>query len=95
MKNVRRFLRCSFCSANARKCEWLIEGPEGVYICASCVAVCVELVDGARKEAEDRKQAVSAGAPAVDPIASVTPEGQKDTEPEEDARVDRKADAER
>jgi hypothetical protein len=35
-------------------------------------------------------------APAVDPIASVTPEGQTQTEQKElDTRVDRKADAER
>jgi hypothetical protein len=44
------------------------------------------------ESAERFESAVNMGkfgapAPAVDPIASVTPEGQKDKEPEEDARV--------
>lgn len=59
MKNVRKFLRCSFCSASTSKCEYLIAGPDDVHICASCVKVCVAMIADARKETEDSKQAVS------------------------------------
>lgn len=42
---TRQLPRCSFCEKSADALERLIAGP-GVYICAACVAQCVEVLEG-------------------------------------------------
>jgi ATP-dependent protease Clp ATPase subunit len=37
-------LRCSFCG-RASSAKEIIAGPNGVYICNACVALCVEIFD--------------------------------------------------
>ena len=40
---------CSFCGRNAREVGPLVEGPEGVQICANCVDLCQTLVRQERR----------------------------------------------
>lgn len=47
-------IRCSFCGKTQDKVLKLIAGP-GVYICDECVALCVEIIDGGKPKAQQRK----------------------------------------
>ncbi|HEY7947423.1 MAG TPA: ClpX C4-type zinc finger protein [Acidimicrobiales bacterium] len=38
--------KCSFCGKSQEKVEKLIAGPDGVYICNECVALCGDILDG-------------------------------------------------
>jgi ATP-dependent Clp protease ATP-binding subunit ClpX len=47
--------KCSFCGHNHQVVERLIAGPDGVFICDECVALCVEILEEEReKETRDR-----------------------------------------
>jgi ATP-dependent Clp protease ATP-binding subunit ClpX len=48
--------RCSFCHRNTEEVDRLISGPEDVYICDECVALCVEILEE-EKQQEDRQGA--------------------------------------
>ena len=48
--------RCSFCHRNTEDVDRLISGPEDVYICDECVALCVEILEE-EKEKEDKHDA--------------------------------------
>ena len=37
--------RCSFCNRTENQVSKLIAGPEGVYICDECVAICADIID--------------------------------------------------
>ena len=37
--------RCSFCGRTENQVSKLIAGPEGVYICDECVAICADIID--------------------------------------------------
>jgi ATP-dependent Clp protease ATP-binding subunit ClpX len=39
--------RCSFCGKSRKQVEKLINGP-GVFICAECVSLCVEIIEEER-----------------------------------------------
>jgi ATP-dependent Clp protease ATP-binding subunit ClpX len=42
--------RCSFCQRTADEVDRLISGPDDVYICDECVALCVEILDEERQQ---------------------------------------------
>ncbi|MBQ3392678.1 MAG: ATP-dependent Clp protease ATP-binding subunit ClpX [Lachnospiraceae bacterium] len=44
--------RCSFCNRTENQVNKLIAGPEGVYICDECVAICSDIMDEAMEDAE-------------------------------------------
>ena len=46
---------CSFCHRSTEEVERLIAGPEDVYICDECVALCIEIL-------EEEKQQETQGA---------------------------------
>jgi ATP-dependent Clp protease ATP-binding subunit ClpX len=48
--------RCSFCHRNTEEVDRLISGPEDVYICDECVALCVEILEE-EKHQEDQQDA--------------------------------------
>ena len=44
MARERREYRCSFCGKPQEKVRRLIAGPNGVFICDECVALCSEII---------------------------------------------------
>ena len=44
--------RCSFCHRTTDEVERLISGPEEVYICDECVALCVEILEEEKEREE-------------------------------------------
>ena len=42
--------RCSFCNRTENQVSKLIAGPEGVYICDECVAICADIIDESIEE---------------------------------------------
>ena len=42
--------RCSFCNRTENQVSKLIAGPEGVYICDECVAICADIIDESVQE---------------------------------------------
>ena len=42
--------RCSFCNRTEKQVTKLIAGPEGVYICDECVAICADIIDESMQE---------------------------------------------
>lgn len=44
-KNFEEKLRCSFCNKTQEQVKKLIAGPNGVYICDECIAICGEILD--------------------------------------------------
>ncbi len=42
--------RCSFCNRTENQVAKLIAGPEGVYICDECVAICADIIDESLQE---------------------------------------------
>ena len=42
--------RCSFCNRTENQVSKLIAGPEGVYICDECVAICADIIDESIQE---------------------------------------------
>ena len=60
--------RCSFCNRTENQVSKLIAGPEGVYICDECVAICADIIDESIEE-ED----YSVNDPAVDGINLLKP----------------------
>lgn len=42
--------RCSFCNRTENQVSKLIAGPEGVYICDECVAICADIIDESMQE---------------------------------------------
>jgi ATP-dependent Clp protease ATP-binding subunit ClpX len=57
--------RCSFCQKNAEYVDRLISGPDDVFICDECVALCVEIL-------EEEKQS-DLQAPSAEDIADLPP----------------------
>jgi ATP-dependent Clp protease ATP-binding subunit ClpX len=57
--------RCSFCHKSAEYVDRLISGPDDVFICDECVALCVEIL-------EEEKQS-DLQAPSVEDIADLLP----------------------
>jgi len=57
--------RCSFCHKNPEDVDRLISGPDDVYICDECVALCVEILEEERQNDEQ--------APAADAITDLPP----------------------
>jgi ATP-dependent Clp protease ATP-binding subunit ClpX len=49
--------RCSFCHRDTGDVDRLISGPEDVYICDECVALCVEILE---EEKQSEEQAPTA-----------------------------------
>ncbi len=45
--------RCSFCNRTENNVRKLIAGPEGVYICDECVAICSDIMDEAMEDELD------------------------------------------
>ncbi len=45
--------RCSFCGRTENNVRKLIAGPEGVYICDECVAICADIMDEAMEDEMD------------------------------------------
>lgn len=41
--------RCSFCNKSQEQVERLIAGPNHVYICNECVALCQEIIEEGRR----------------------------------------------
>ena len=60
--------RCSFCYRDQSQVRRLISGPDGVFICDECVALCQEVLqeDGIETTAENADPALAAPAPARD-----------------------------
>ncbi|MBQ8053881.1 MAG: ATP-dependent Clp protease ATP-binding subunit ClpX [Lachnospiraceae bacterium] len=44
--------RCSFCNRTEKQVSKLIAGPEGVYICDECVAICADIIDESLQESD-------------------------------------------
>lgn len=42
--------RCSFCNRTENQVNKLIAGPEGIYICDECVAICADIIDEAMED---------------------------------------------
>ncbi|MDO5455606.1 MAG: ATP-dependent Clp protease ATP-binding subunit ClpX [Eubacteriales bacterium] len=42
--------RCSFCSRTENQVNRLIAGPEGIYICDECVAICADIIEESMEE---------------------------------------------
>ena len=42
--------RCSFCGRTEKQVSKLIAGPEGVFICDECVAICADIIDESIQE---------------------------------------------
>ena len=61
-------VRCSFCNKTQSQVRKLIAGPEGVYICDDCVAICTEIIE---EELDFNDRA------ALDDINLLTPEEMK------------------
>ena len=61
--------RCSFCNRTENQVSKLIAGPEGVYICDECVAICADIIDESIEEDDD----YSVSDPAVDGINLLKP----------------------
>ena len=57
--------RCSFCHRDTEDVDRLISGPEEVYICDECVALCVEILEE-EKQGEEQ-------APAADSVTELLP----------------------
>jgi ATP-dependent Clp protease ATP-binding subunit ClpX len=57
--------RCSFCHRDTADVDRLISGPEDVYICDECVALCVEILEEEKQSDEQ--------APAADSITDLLP----------------------
>ena len=45
MKGNDTRIRCSFCGKTQEQVKKLIAGPNGTYICDSCVGICAEIID--------------------------------------------------
>ena len=45
-------VRCSFCGKSEDQVRKLISGPEGVYICDTCIEICAEIIDEELERAE-------------------------------------------
>jgi len=45
---TQKIYRCSFCGKHQDQVQRLIAGPEGVYICDECVALCQEIIQEER-----------------------------------------------
>ena len=52
--------RCSFCGRTEKQVSKLIAGPEGVYICDECVAICADIIDESVQEDDYREEKQSA-----------------------------------
>ena len=52
--------RCSFCGRTEKQVSKLIAGPEGVYICDECVAICADIIDESIQEDDYREEKRSA-----------------------------------
>jgi len=48
---------CSFCGRSGREAGPVVEGPEGVYICANCVDLCSSIIRQERRRASQPAQA--------------------------------------
>ena len=57
--------RCSFCHRDTEDVDRLISGPEDVYICDECVALCVEILEEEKQSEEP--------VPAADSITDLLP----------------------
>ena len=44
-KKQEERIRCSFCGKPQEQVRKLIAGPNGIYICESCVDVCAEIIE--------------------------------------------------
>ena len=54
-RQVPAMQQCSFCQRGHEEVDRLISGPDGVFICDECVALCVEILEEERqKEERDR-----------------------------------------
>lgn len=52
-KNYQNFIRCSFCGRPAHEVNGLIEGPDRIFICDSCVTNSVEILKKTKKTGMD------------------------------------------
>jgi ATP-dependent Clp protease ATP-binding subunit ClpX len=57
-RNASDLQRCSFCHRDADGVDRLISGPEDVYICDECVALCVEILEE-EKQAQTQDDSVA------------------------------------
>jgi len=48
---------CSFCSRTHEELDRLISGPDGVFICNECVALCVEILEEERQQEREERAA--------------------------------------
>ena len=61
MANERKMIpprRCSFCGRTEEQVRKLIAGPNGVYICDECVAICGDIINDSDEEDTEPKQQV-------------------------------------
>jgi len=68
-KSGRRSTSCSFCGKSQREAGPMVEGPDGVYICATCVDLCHSII---------RQEKRKAGPPRHTTDAIPTPQQIKD-----------------
>lgn len=69
MARRRRDFACSFCGKTREQASRLIAGPDGVYICAACVALCNEIL------AEDATRAPGRAGEHGEPVPRAAPRG--------------------
>ena len=53
--------RCSFCNRTENQVRKLISGPEGIFICDECVAICSDIIDEELEEEEKEAVEQTAG----------------------------------
>jgi hypothetical protein len=51
---ARRLYHCSFCGKENRKVRRLIAGPNGVYICNECIALCNQIIAEVEQAEKDK-----------------------------------------
>ena len=54
-KKQEERIRCSFCGKPQEQVRKLIAGPNGIYICESCVDVCAEIIEEELEEEFDNE----------------------------------------
>ncbi len=59
-KSSRRSTNCSFCGKSQREAGPMVEGPDGVYICATCVDLCHSIIQQEKRKAGPSRHATGA-----------------------------------
>jgi hypothetical protein len=47
---------CSFCGLLVKDVEYMVAGPDNVYICSECIDTCAEMLKEKRKKDENRPE---------------------------------------